>query len=449
MERHMKSYLYSCFVFFSFFILQTQAQAHVWPTQNQWSPDWENRYSEWVKNNWDENFFLKPNTPYTNLKLDCADVVFSMRAIFAYENRLPFAVQDTTNTSKIRLISNQMKAFDRLPITDDEMPGYEFGPRMRAFLIYLFNTQGTFSIPYNTYPAAINRQSVRPGSLILTDRESHHSWTIKDILPIGIPHLIYNSRPASTQLKKVTYLPSMEFTFKDYKRGDSPDYTRNAGFRNFRKIEDIGKPAWKIQDPDEPPQSGFSDVSYDQYQFNYNQYRREIQKRLALVEETPDQQLKRILETSCQLAKERVAAVQEGLVFRESLADNQCMSDADYDNFSTPNRDLRLRNTFEELAEAYKGLSWGFLSDTQLIQHLQDVIDNAPKYKNMNTQNRYCAFEFAPGRWMSLNGAYRFSTQKLFSSNPYDDLNWRWGLKNNSPQDPRSNPNSPTYCPSP
>lgn len=427
----------------------SMSRAEVWPSHNQWNSEWENAYAQWVQKNWDENFFKKPLTPYSGLALDCADVVFSMRAIFAYEHRLPFAVQDTTNTSQLRLISNNMRAFDRLPVITAEMPGYEYGPRVRAFLIYLFNTQGTFSIPYNTYPPVISRETIRSGSIILTDKDSHHSWTIKDVLPIGIPHLIYNSRPASSNLKKVIYLPSMEFTFKGQQIDGRPNKYRHAGFRNFRKIEDIGKPLWKVGGEVESDDPNFESVSSQQYSFLYKNYRSEIQKRLALVNESPDAKLRRLLSTSCQLTKERVAAVQEGLVFRDNLEPLKCMSAQDYDNYSTPNRDMRLRNSFEELKEAYSAYSKGEIKDPNLISHLKDVLENDSSYKEKATEQRFCSFQFGPGRWMSLNGALRFSLSKKLSSNPYDDINWRWGLSQKSSRDERANTNSAHFCPEP
>ena len=183
--------------------LSTPAQAAVWKTQNQWSPEWERKYREWVKQEWDEKYFTRKDTPFEGLKLDCADTVYSMRIIYSYWNKLPFAMVDPTGGKK--LITNEMSRFDTI---EDE------GRRARAFLSYIYGVASTQSLPADTYPAAINLDSVNSGSLLLTDHASHHSWTIKQLLPTGVPHLIYSSRPAKNVLLVRIDQPSMEFTFK-------------------------------------------------------------------------------------------------------------------------------------------------------------------------------------------------------------------------------------------
>ncbi|MGZ3695577.1 MAG: hypothetical protein ACXWQO_15815, partial [Bdellovibrionota bacterium] len=68
--------------------------AAVWAVRNQWDDSWEAKYQAWVTRSWNVDIFTHPNSPYVGLLPDCADAVYSMRAIFASENGLPFAVVD-------------------------------------------------------------------------------------------------------------------------------------------------------------------------------------------------------------------------------------------------------------------------------------------------------------------------------------------------------------------
>ena len=53
----------------------------VWEVTNQWDDSWEARYQDWVAREWDSDFFLKQN-PMQGVLVDCADVVYTMRAYF-------------------------------------------------------------------------------------------------------------------------------------------------------------------------------------------------------------------------------------------------------------------------------------------------------------------------------------------------------------------------------
>jgi len=377
----------------------TQAQASVWNTENQWSKEWEDRYSQWVKTDWDEQFFAKPDTPFTGLKLDCADAVYSMRIIYSYLNKLPFAMNDPSGGKKH--ITNEMSRFDDLPPEK----------RIRSFLEFIYDIASTHSLPEDTYSAPIHRDSVRSGSLIRTDEKSHHSWTIKQVLPTGIPHLIFSSRPAKNVLLVRIGQPSMEFTF-----AGQLDPSRHAGFRNFRRIEDLDKPEWQVQ--------GYSD---EQYRFPYDQWQSIVKKRLAVVEESGGALLTRELELACTNARERVGNVNEGLEFL-AKAGNRCLEASEYDDYSTPSRDLRLKNSFEELRDSFSALeanpSEFSKLPRKLVLQVQDVLSDSSW---TSAQNRFCPVEITEGHFLSLGEIRRRSLENKLSINPHDSIDYRWG----------------------
>ena len=375
-------------------LFSTTAYAGVWNTSNTWDESWEQKYSEWVQSDWDVDFFEKAG-PLQGLKTDCADAVYSARVIFAAGNGLPFVMMDPTGGKK--RITNEMSRFDK------EVDG---GKRLRSFLRYLYGVASTQSTPNDTYPVAVNRKSVKSGALILTDKKSHHTWLIKEVLPKGIPHLVFNSRPAQVKLKRRIGQPTTGFTFQG-----SLDPTRHAGFRAFRKPEDIGKPVFKVP--------GYSE---EQYKIPLKTWMKTVQSKLALVQEAPDQQMKRLWDEVCQNAKERIQAVKDGFDFLSKLVPKVCLNATQYDDYSTPNRDQRLRESFELLDEMYLGLG----ADAQQVEErtLRDV--EAALDVSKDSQST-CRIGYRDGVEIGLAEVYRRIKNGLISDNPHDPIQIRWG----------------------
>ncbi|MCM2279596.1 MAG: hypothetical protein NDJ89_16095 [Oligoflexia bacterium] len=399
----MRNLLFSLALFVSIFSTAPTVQAAVWETEQEWSPAWEDRYAEWIRLNWNKDFFARPGTAYTGLKLDCADVVYSMRIIFAYEHRLPFAMKDPTGGSK--LITNSMARFDALGSPEK---------RIRAFLNFIFGISSTQSLPNDTVPLALSRDSIRSGSLILTDRKSHHSWTIRELQPTGLPSLIFSSRPPKTTLQVREGQPSLEFTFHG-----RPDLAPYGGFRGFRRIEDLSKPDWQSH--------GFSD---EQFRIPPREWMQTVKKRLALSEESPDALLTRTLENACIGARERIEFINEGVAYLRGLGSERCLSATEYDNYSTPNRDMRLRNSFEELRDAVQALEGATNVSPELKATAEDVVKDAGSSRPAAA--RTCPVEIAPGRLLPLAEIYRRSLHNELSDNPHDPFAQRWGEQTGS-----------------
>lgn len=377
------------------FLLPAFATAKVWQSNNRWSSSWEARYQSWVSQSWHKNYFNEPG-PYQGLKMDCADLVYIMRAVFAAENGLPFAINDPTGSG--RLITNEMSRFDSLSENQ----------RKRRFMLYLFDVVSTKSLPRDSYTPAVNRQSLSSGSFLLTDAKSHHSWTVKSFLPTGIPHLLFASRPAKTVMFQRLEYPSMGFTFPN---GLNPD--NHAGFRNFKSIEDLKKPAWNI--------SGYS---LEQYQIPYKSWRKEMQNRMSTRGETAEELLHRLLDSACSGSRERVVAVQEGLNHLKKLDQQgrRCMTQTEYDDYSTPSRDKRLIGNFEDLVDAHAKLkSQGRLGNGKYAQITDATI--------RGQYTGYCSLKIPGFQYpLSFSDVVLNGLAGALSSNPHDKRDARWGF---------------------
>lgn len=371
------------------------SSAAVWKAENTWDVTWEKKYRDWVLNNWSADYF-KQAGPFKDLKLDCADAVYAMRMIFAYTSKLPLVLNDPTGGTKS--ITQEMTRWDSLP---EEQ-------RVRQFLVFLFNTYSTASLPDDSYPAALNRESLNSGSLILTDKKSHHAWTIKSFNEYGIPFLIFGSRPATTVLYTRNEYPTVGFVF--------PNGLSNtkAGFRNFKTPTDVKVPSLQV-----------AGASEEQYRLAYNGFEKSVQKRMAVLNEDLEAEAKRVLAGACQSLKDRKDIVLKGDELNRSLG-STCMNATQYDDYSTPNRDQR------------------FLDQVVILQRINKdakenpralTADTAAKMESLRQgessaqdPNAFCRVEVAPGLQITMAQVAERLLSKKMSDNPMDSIQKRWGF---------------------
>ncbi|HEX7673064.1 MAG TPA: hypothetical protein VF412_02780 [Bdellovibrio sp.] len=395
------------------------AKAAVWTDVNQWSPAWEARFADWVRNSWQVDFFSRPtlpngqSNPYAGLRMDCADTVYSMRIIFSFENKLPFVVQDPSSFGKT--LSNRMSRWD----------GQSETSRMRNFLVFMYQTLSTRSLPNDTYPVAISRDTIHSGALILTVQKNHHSWSVKEILPIGVPYLVFNSTVGATSgsgLQQRQSWPNPEWVFEE-------NFTPagNAGFRYWRPIESLNQPVWKVP--------GYSE---EQYHIPLGKWVRTVQAKLALRQETDAQMMTRMLKTTCEDLQGRVSAVNDGLNYLHANP-NKCMDYETYDTYSTPNRDQRayddfvaLRRAYREILAANGGNQLSLETKAQLAKIYPFIQETAAsETQKMAAQGitaaSICTTQYLPGKQMDVAEFKRRMYAGLISNNPHDDGPYRWG----------------------
>lgn len=375
------------------------AQAAVWVPQNSWTPAWEQQYQTWVRTEWNKDFFINPG-PYQGIIIDCADAVYSMRYIFAAANSLPFAINDPSGGRGV--ITQASNRYDRLP---DQA-------RKVAFLKYLAGALGTASLVADSYPLAVSRDAIHAGVFLRSDQLSHHSWTVKDISRTGIPHLIYATRPSSAKMYSRKEFPSMEFLFKNNNAAD-----RNAGFRMFRTPEQIKLPEWQIPN-----------YSLEQYQIPISSWKDTVNMKLRLAEETAEERIDRVMTDACSGTHERIGFVQEALDFqRKADAEGRyCLTALEYDDSSTPSRDMRLRDSFVELDNAIakarrKGVVLNPALQAKVDQYMQK---ESSSYLGATA---YCAIEYRPGAYLTLGQVSKLSVDKRLSGDPNETIEVRWG----------------------
>lgn len=396
-----------------------KVHAAVWNDENSWSPEWEKKFSEWVRTSWQVDFFSRKtlpdgqSNPYYGIRTDCADTVYSTRVIFAYENSLPFVIRDPSASG--RILSNRMARFD-------SEPGFE---RFKSFLKYIYEVTNTSSLPNDTYPIAITREAVVPGAMILTAPINHHVWGLKEMLPIGVPHLVFYTTFGAvsnpTTLQERRSWPSPEWVFEGNAKPSG-----NAGLRYWRPIAYINQPVWKTP--------GYSE---EQYRIPLDKWLRYVVERLTISAETSEQRMNRLLESACDGFTDRVTIVKDGLAALDNTIG--CMSYDTYDIYSTPNRDQRIFDDLIVLRDSYQQLVK--LNDAQnltdnTISRLnkifpfieESVTSETKKMKTQaSSQAAVCEVEYMPGQNMDLAEFKRRLFAGLISNNPMDSWPYRWG----------------------
>ena len=396
------------------------SRAQVWAEKNTWSPAWEKSYESWVQSEWTVDIFSRkilPNgeqNPFFGLRTDCADTVYSMRIIFAFKNSLPFAAVDPTGGGT--LITNRMTRWNSISSE---------AQRTREFLLFVYDTFSTRSLPADTYPVAISRETVRAGGLMMTTAKNHHSWTIQSLLSIGVPHLIFNSTVGASSgstLQERTSWPNPEWVFEgQFNPGG------NGGLRYWRQISDLNKPVWEVQ--------GYSD---DQYKIPLSNWNDVVQKKLALVSEAESEKIQRLMESVCAGIQARVQAVKEGLSYANQIG-HRCMTYEEYDTYSTPNRDRRvfddliaLRRTYKSIVQEQKSLLIPQKVRNQLAKIFPAIGSSVlTETQTMVSQkmnaDSVCSTSYSSDRQLDMAEYKRRAFLGLLSNIPNDGLEQRWG----------------------
>ena len=130
----------------------------IWDVRNQWSEAWMQKYSDWIRDEFNKDFYLK-----YNIKTDCADVIYSTHWIFARMHGLPMA---TTMTGSHTLFTQDSMKKEWVKLaTHNEWHKDE---RFLAALNYILRNSFTGTLRIDAYPIAISKNTFREGTIYLT-----------------------------------------------------------------------------------------------------------------------------------------------------------------------------------------------------------------------------------------------------------------------------------------
>ncbi len=132
-----------------------EGSGQVWQVgERRWDSTQEQRFAEWVEKTVTEDFFIRHN-----IAVDCADVPYAIRWIYARIAHLPAAA----TTGDGPLLGHWSTAWKNLPPAKE----WHRDRRFRQSLLAVLRKTSTRTLPLDTYPIHIADQALSAGALFL------------------------------------------------------------------------------------------------------------------------------------------------------------------------------------------------------------------------------------------------------------------------------------------
>ena len=326
--------LFLCLVSIFLFLSISNSFASVWDDNQLWSVQYEEDFSIWMSSNSvNETMFTDSKSPYFGISTDCADTAYALRAIFAFEHNLPFAISNPSGARGTnKTLNNRQNTWNNLPTNKQ---------RLVAMINEIGDSVGTENLAYfDTFPIAIN--NITPGSVFMYKIKARfgnfirHTYNIKNINPVGTFDVIY-----STQANKAKGLPLIRRKDREFENMPSEPW----GFKKFRWPDQLGLSLADIPDELGP--------SLEQYtlakQLGEVGFFKYVTKTLSKTIEPANQKMSRLFNSICVEAQARIEYVNQGLGHLLET-NNACMNYEEFDAYSTPARDQMLKRTFRKVS---------------------------------------------------------------------------------------------------
>lgn len=380
-------------------LIRSTAQADVWVATAQWDDAKDAAFGKWIKN-LRMDIFTAANSPYKGISTDCADAVYTLRIIFAFENKLPVKFVSSKHD-----FSNTNKTWDAEP---------EGVARVRKFIRFVNANTGTRSVVLDTYPIAVTRKSVRAGTLFVHPASSStsgvpvtyragHVYFIQDVKENGMVRYFSSTVPTAVR----DLQPRIDLVFAPF--------DTNGGFRAWKRPDSIVRPG--LDEKDQFTLARWRPNAYRDGELWWN-WAAAVRKRLALRPSTGEEEFLANLENVEGYIKERRRLVNESwAVYQRKYKSQSCMNEEDYDAYSTPTRDVKIQNELQYLRIAAQ-------------KYLVETISEGTDYRIAELLGQY-RYEVMPGVKVDLNQiSNAFLTEIVLAiSEPEHSPSVRWGLQ--------------------
>lgn len=445
--------------------LSTSASfASVWQTEKNWSLEEEDKYTTWVENNWHQNIFDDHSSPYYGFITDCADAGYTMRMIYAYENKLPFEIYSRRLK---RVLKNTISKYDRNPDGHLDSLLYNLDPSVirraksnwQSFdhekkVLFLFqrliNTvTSTWSLPQDTVAVKLGKGNIKAGQIILQRR--YHTYTITGVDSYGNINLINSTTPPKVRnMAKATgykaqprYLyeeGALAFRWPNEAKKASHRIRRNSSqqYREWNKImkkilEDRGQYNGASSIPKK--NSDYLAMAHEEFK-ELIKYGNASFSGLSEQEEGFNRKINRKISELCEYTRERVNVVNDSLILQADLG-GSCMNAAQYDNHSTPSRDSKIMKMYDDIINDYNNATSADMRTFDYTTNKRKLLAlvEAKRYSlgsgGTTNFNRYniCSINYGESRYDSIQLDVFMS--KLLEGNimydPNSSRDERWG----------------------
>lgn len=383
-----------CFFFFLSHSVRAADSTRWWIFKDRWTERDEQKYSEFVSQlgesgcrSFDQclkssaNPYRESDPKSVRFSSDCADLPFLLRAYFAWKNGLPFSyvrqVVPVEGGADIRYTPKGNRVTERADVVSllsGKAPQavkvlFSISYDVSSAMLRFHPSSDDPELFTDLYPVQVNRGSIRPGTVIYDP--NGHVAVVYRVETDG--RVLYMDAHPDDSITRGTF-------GKKFARS-SPGM--GAGFKNWRPLRLVGA----VQKPEGYWLGGrvvgarnaeIVDYSVEQFYGNDSKSTQEwkrssfifqgktidfydfIRQSLAVGElkYNPVEELKNMMGALCQDLRDRVEAVdlaiRNGMSLKEHpdrLPTNIYGTTGEWESYSTPSRDARIKTSFVELKE--------------------------------------------------------------------------------------------------
>ena len=359
-----------------------ESPSQVWQVGNrQWTVEEEENYGQWVEANITEDFFIRYKIP-----IDCADVPYAIRWIYARIAHLPAAA----TTKEEQFIGHWSTRWGNLPTH----PEWHKDRRFRAALLHMLSETTTRTLPFDTYPIRITLDSVTPGTVFFVT-ESHSGIISHVVLDGSYAHPLQTWE--ATLPTKIQKLNQRNFL------SPRPESTTHSGLVKFRwPVAQNGQ--WKYLPARNHPFYSGEQYASDFYEGN-SDFVEAVAKRIDSTTYDPSEKAEKVIETIVRFLQERVPIVLAG--YKRCHRGGCEEGSTQWEIHSTPGRDGMV---------------------TLLIDHLSQIIESNHLDKE-KIREKMEAIWIPISKDRSVTLYHIYQNYLWLSPHPEDSIEARWGLK--------------------
>jgi len=357
-----------------------ESAGQVWQVgERRWNAEQEQRFADWLEQNVTDDFFIR-----YKISVDCADVPYALRWIYARIARLPAAVTAADG----QLLGHWSTAWSHLPTAKV----WYKDRRFRQSLLTVLESTSTKTLSRDTYPIRIAPGSLAAGTIFLYDG---HAGIVGRIVLDGSTYSPVQTWEA-TLPRRVTRMFERNFF------GSGADLEAGTGLLRFRWPVFV-RGRWQYL-----PEKQHPYYSLEQYSPNFaaigESFDQAVARRIDPKQYEPAQRARLMIDALYRYLLDRVPLVRTGY---NKCRQKQCrQGSALWEEYSTPGRDGMI--------------------DLKVI-HLQRLIhDNGLDEEKFAAEMRAKTIPIDDGRMVTVQDMVE--NHEWLSHDPNDSIEARWGL---------------------
>jgi hypothetical protein len=401
------------------------------------------------------NPFRASDPAWLNFRSDCADLPYYLRAYYAWKRGLPFsyeaAVEPRGYTRDIRYTARGNMVVERRNVLTDSVTGPVLLDTMRDVIssaMYRIHPDLDTPLPPDHYSVRLDPKAIRPGTVIYDP--NGHLATIYRVEPDG--RILFIDAHPDNSLTRETYdrrfvrsSPGMGAGFKNWRPLVLQGATRNAHgeligghivaaantqLTDFSDEQFFGNGAQKPADQD---WSGGT-FTLNGEVLDYYDY---VRAKLAggVLRFDPIQEVRNMVHSNCDDLHYRTLAVDiaiaagiENKAQPGRLPYNIYGTEGEWETYSTPSRDARLKTAFKELRDEVERFVRLYKAhDSKITYAGHDLVGDL--IATYDHESSACSVSYKRTDGSQITLSYNDALKRLFamSFDPYHCVERRWG----------------------